>query len=126
MTVYVIETGEYSDRAIEAIFTNKAQAELYCAAHGIEFDDISEWETDTTEFSTDKPIKAKWVVRFAGTIYWYAECYPTVKDENSVVRHAGDFYVTLTLDRDTPKEKVKKIACDRLAKYRSERIEPFM
>ena len=34
MTIYIATDGEYSDYCIEAVFTDKNQAELFCATHG--------------------------------------------------------------------------------------------
>lgn len=33
MKIYIVTSGEYSDYGIDAVFTDKKQAELYCAVH---------------------------------------------------------------------------------------------
>ena len=40
MTVFVVTSGEYSDFHISAIFSDKEQAELYCAVHERELDGV--------------------------------------------------------------------------------------
>lgn len=47
MKVYIVTDGDYSDYHIEAVFTDKRQAELYSAFH---CGNVEEWETDKSFF----------------------------------------------------------------------------
>lgn len=53
MKIYIVESGEYSDRAIDAIFSTKETAEEYIKCHRYDF---YTWYSDTfriTEYDLD-------------------------------------------------------------------------
>ena len=62
-TVYIVTSGEYSDYGIDAVFSTKADAELYCKQPGHSGSccpGIEEWEMD----ALTKPLRAGYVNYF--------------------------------------------------------------
>ena len=57
MNIYVATSGEYSDYGIEEVFTDKKQAELYCATHGCY---LEVYEADRTKIETEQNPKFIW------------------------------------------------------------------
>ncbi len=48
MKVYVVTSGQYSDYSVDAVFTDKLEAEVYvteCLTISKDVNDIAEWET---------------------------------------------------------------------------------
>lgn len=45
-SIWVIETGEYSDYNVVGVFSSEENAKLYAASAGISEDSISEWTLD--------------------------------------------------------------------------------
>lgn len=129
MIVYIVTSGEYSDYGINAVFDNKTQAELYCAAHddGFNIPEIEEWDTEAVKIETDKPIMHRWeaYIREDGTIQSIS-CRSTLKDVNSIeykpYRPYGCYFVQATIGRDIPVEKARKIVLDRFAKWKYEQL----
>lgn len=81
MTIYVVTSGEYSDYHIDAVFTDRRQAELYCAATDSR---RAEWDYDSCsieEYETDG-------ARLEGEVYYgisfYAHIYGDSLDITSV------------------------------------------
>ena len=60
MVVYVVTDGEYSDYHIEAVFTDKEQAELYCATHNLKTVSIEEYDTEEHKFESATPVYSCW------------------------------------------------------------------
>ena len=128
MTVYVVTSGIYSDYHIDAIFTDKVKAELYCAVHENSLDqpEIEEWDTDGVEIATDKPVKHRWIAFIGedGAVIRLSSSL-TIRDINVIEYkqrlYCGQYIVQATLDRDVPEEKATKIIFDRLAKWKYER-----
>lgn len=128
MTVYVVTRGEYSDYHIEAIFTNKEQAVLYCATHesgyGWEPPEIEEWEADEHKFENNVPVKKSWKARVdvrTRNIKAIDEGF-TIRSVNEVKEsghwYANPFYfVTVTLGKDSTREQAEKAIFDRLAQW---------
>lgn len=135
MTVYIVTQGSYSDYHIEAVFTDKEQAQLYCAIHHDKsgwYDPcvIEEYETDTPKLETDKELTEEWVGIFYvdGRTSFGKEGF-ALKSRNVVEFHRAAlsrqmhyFRVVVYLPIDTPEDKAKKVICDFFAKYRAEQL----
>ena len=127
MTVYVCTSGTYSDYSIDAIFTDKEQAEIYCAIHddGYNYPQVEEWNTDEVKVEPCDSIKRTWIVyiKFDGTVH-SCDSKLTIKDCNKIELYGRNrtikYRVWVTLDKDIPEEKALKIAFDNLAKYKAE------
>jgi hypothetical protein len=62
-TIYIVTSGEYSDYSIEAVFSTRADAELYLKQPGFSeyaYPTIEEWEMD----SLSKSLHARYVNYF--------------------------------------------------------------
>lgn len=122
MKIYVVTSGEYSDYHIEAVFDSLEQAEIYCAVHDNIYTYVEEYDTEHNILCTDKVIKKTWYANMRDNeidnlYFQYAF------DEFNIVRY-DSFYkcyqVIVTLDKNTPEEKVEKIIYDRYAKWKYE------
>ena len=136
MIVYVVTAGEYSDYHIEAVFDKKQQAELYCAVHKLGNGDIEEWDTAEHRFdvSQKKTIQKVWTARIRirdGNLYSLTDRY-TLDNINSIVTKniwaaygCNEPYVeiTMTLNKRIAYSTAKKIAFDRFAVWKQNRVE---
>lgn len=122
-TIYIVTSGEYSDYEIEAVFTDKRQAELYCATKRHEYMTIEEWETDAVKMESDKEPLRYWRMTFdiKGDRHsvLYDEGYTFT--ENKKIRICyGCYEALLTTPVDYSEEKVKKIMYDFIAQWKYE------
>ena len=131
MTVYIVTSGEYSDYSIVAAFETEDQAKLYCAIHenSLEYPNIVELETETVE-NTDAPVMIYWIVKISddGRILSKQSSY-TIKNRNSVVCKGRDgwrnitvYEVCFTVAEEKGIDVIDKIARDRLAKYKYNKL----
>lgn len=128
MKVYIVTEGSYSDYHIEEVFTNKEQAELYCAIH--EDCRIEEYEADECKIDGKaEDLKSIWVLEkgldYQGLKYQYLykEDNMTFDDIDTIdVRRFPRPLITLTktFKRDTEEEKVRKIMQDKYAQLEYE------
>ena len=129
MKVYIVTQGEYSDYHIEAVFTDKEQAKLYCAVHKPTYDpcEISEWEADEVQLETRAKVMEKWVGRFdfQGKFdsVWkngYALEQPIQVNRMAWAR---GFTVIVCLPEGASEEKAKKVVCDIFAAWEYGQME---
>lgn len=131
MTVYIVTSGEYSDYSIVAAFETEDQAKLYCAIHenALYCPDIVELETETVE-NTNGPAMIYWIVKISddGRILSKQSRY-TTKNRNSVVCKGRDgwrnitvYEVCFTVAEEKGIDVIDKIARDRLAKYKYNKL----
>lgn len=66
MKVYIVTDGEYSEYAIQEVFSNKEAAEEYKYWHNIT-NEIEEYEVADTAMCTDG--KRSWFIKVSGTVY---------------------------------------------------------
>lgn len=124
MKVYVVTDGMYSDYHIEAVFTDRLQAELYCATHHANY--IEEYDADEHKFESDKEPKIEWTAefwRFKGEVSHSVSQRYTIKDTKSVVVRKGNVIVTVSLDKNISKKKAEKILLDMYAQWKYEQYE---
>ncbi len=116
MKIYIVTDGEYSDYGIEAVFTDKKQAEMFAALHHCKY--VEEWESDTASFEGDiKPyVLHKFVA--GGHGMRYSDSYYNNGKITKVVKEHGDIVVYVSLDK-YDFDKAQKIAQDMLAEYRA-------
>ena len=116
MEIYIATSGEYSDYGIEEVFTNKKQAELYCATHEC---CLEIYEADETRIETEQKPKYIW---FCGNNWrgdFTCETYRemTFKD---VFDKSSFLDLEISLDADIEDEKAKKILKDKYMQWKAE------
>lgn len=123
MKVYIVTDGEYSDYHIEAVFTDKKQAELYSVFHN---GDVEEWETDKSYFDEGTKLfvvhKIR-IIRRTDIVFEVEKLFGSLRpftrlDDDPF--HGITIYVSLE-ERDD--KKALKIAQDMYAKHKYERSE---
>lgn len=115
MTVYVTLEGEYSERHIEAVFTDHMQAAVYCAIHEGAW--IEEYEVDSVKLETSKEPKKIWKLpKHPFWEYVLEEGDYTFED----VQEFNDRYCAVSLPIDVKEEEAKKILRDKYAKWKAE------
>lgn len=117
MKIYIVTAGEYSDYHIEAVFTDKKQAELFCAIHEY---DLEEYEADEIQIDTNKKPKKIWHFckhrkNESLTIWTKGMTLDEMEDFSQYVK-------TISLDADIDEEKAKKIICDKYYKWKYEKM----
>ena len=132
MIVYVVTDGEYSDYHIEAVFTDKEQAELYCATHNLLTDSIEEYDTEEHKFESSTPVYSQWRYRIEerkngnATFYFSYVTFTTEKKDrfehvNSIFGESAPVVdARIVLEKDATAEQAKKAAYDRYAKWKYE------
>lgn len=129
--VYIVTSGEYSDYSVVAAFNTEKQAKLYCAIHENSLDcpDILELEIQNIE-NAGVPVMLYWIVRISddGRILSTQSRY-TTKNRNSVVCKGRDtwkniivYEVCFTVAEEKGVDVIEKIARDRLAKYKYNKL----
>lgn len=125
MKVYIVTSGEYSSYSIEAVFTNKKQAQLYAAAHSDDYMycSIETWDSDETKIDTSVQVKNRWraSINKTGEVKTCDVIYETIKEkEDEIIDYGSRVQVLVTLDKGIKKEQAVKIILDRVAarKYR--------
>lgn len=128
MTVYIVTDGEYSGYHIEAVFTNKEQAELYCATHecvdGRGSPEIEKWEVDNHKFESAVPVKKMWVAYVNAKTREIEAMHEhfTNRNENIVEKHVTGrlnlFYiVSVALGKNATRATAEKAVRDHLAQF---------
>ena len=134
--VYVITRGEYSDYAIEAIFTNLEAAEKYCAVHPIEYGDeamIEEWDiSDGSEIECEKVYRAisfsmsengrlySTEIKYSTKPFILDICYDRYANRRITREISGCIPVNKSIE---DREVAKKIIFDHVAKWKAEQAE---
>lgn len=128
MKVYIVTSGEYSDYGIEIVFTDRDQAELYCAMHENDYDSprVEEWDADDVEIDSAKPYMRRWEAKISSSgQVRYIDDACTFKEKNTISKcrtfHGEWFYTVIaTLDKDKTEDEAKKIIFDRLVAWKYE------
>lgn len=129
--VYIVTSGEYSDYGVVAAFNTEEQAKLYCAIHENSLDcpDILELEIENVE-NAGVPVMLYWIVRITenGSILSKESRY-TIKNRTSVIckgrdawRNTTVYEVCFTVSEGKSVDVIDKIARDRLAKYKYQKL----
>lgn len=132
MRVYIVTAGCYSDYHIEAVFTEKENAVLYCAVRGLHEDDIEEWEANEYKYNAD-PAKKKYLYIFRAVPQGWTFRIEDEEDEvltigdegvtleeptyNSNVIGYRDWVVVKVVLKEKDKGKAKKIAIDTVSEW---------
>ena len=111
MEIYIATSGEYSDYGIEEVFTDKKQAELYCATHGCY---LEVYEADRTKIETEQKPKFIWECgeNWRGEFFCNNYREMTFKDIFIKSRYSSK-KLKISLDADVEDEKAKKILKDK-------------
>lgn len=125
MKIYVVTSGEYSDYCIEAVFTDKEKAKLYCAAHEkytADYPRIEEYDTEDDAITGGAPVRRYCevkVVTITDPDRYYVKQFYGFARENSVVKDHFGYSVTFEVRRKTSRERAIKIAQDMIAEYKA-------
>lgn len=133
MKVYVITSGEYSDYYIRTVALSREKAEQICAMLNSQkryYSDaatIEEYDTGEIQCETNEDVNLCYDAAFdyktLENIYWCDPFYSF--DRNEIKRELRDhkyrILISATFPKDMPQEKVRKIMCDRVAKWKAEK-----
>lgn len=129
MKVYVITSGEYSDYCISAVALSREKAEQICATlNGLngyrsETATFDEYDTDEIQCETNEDVflcyEAGFDYKTLKNIYRCNPFYSFARNE-IISCHEHMIEITATFPKDMPQEKVRKIMCDRVAKWKAE------
>lgn len=129
MKVYIVTCGCYSDYQIEAVFEDIKKAEIYCAMHPSEDQEIEEYETEDASITSDKPVYKRWIgkIQKDGTTTFYEDGYCLKRVFK--VEDVPDYYpyrkayrkITMTTSTNKTEEQAKKIMFDKLAAWKYEK-----
>lgn len=131
MTVYIVTSGEYSDYSIVAACETETQAKIYCAIHEDSLDCPQIVELETEDVGTSRaPVMMHWIVNISsdGQILSKQSRY-TIKNRDSVICKGRDgwrnfivYEVCFTVSEGKGDDVIEKIARDRLAKYKYQKL----
>lgn len=135
MKIYIATSGIYSDYHIDAVFTDKNQAEIYAAIHGNDaFSiEIEEWDSDEIKLSPHE-IYNLYEIRLTDEMkevsvsdrLTISEKKPKIRKEKhdlGFCRFVYGYTAVFTTERDVSREQAVKIARDYIYQYRMEQIE---
>lgn len=133
MKVYVITSGEYSDYCILTVALSREKSEQICAMLNSQkryYSDeaiIEEYDTDEIQCETNEDVglyyDAAFDYRTLENIYWCDPFYSFGRNEigKSLTHDGRMILISATFPKDMPQEKVRKIMCDRVAKWKAEK-----
>lgn len=134
MKVYPITSGEYSDYCILTVALSREKAEQICAMlnsqkryYSAEAT-IEEYDTDEIQCETNEDVvlcyDAAFDYRTLENIYWCDPFYSFGRNEikRELRDHKYRILISATFPKDMPQEKVRKIMCDRVAKWKAEQL----
>lgn len=130
MKVYVVESGEYSDRYIDFVTDDEEIAKLYCELHNYsESTHYNEYDTDAVsleELHSEKDNAVpSWYIEFnpkgelVSSVFYYAERDHKV---DSYIGFTNSAYVHVFNIPKKEKEKAIKAARDKRAKLLAEKF----
>lgn len=130
MKIYIVTEGSYSDYHIEAVFTDREQAKLYCASHNdfcVDYE-IEEWEAVEIKLDSSLEICERWhgIFDFEGHFVNCYNCGLSLKKPIKLDSHTWrrvEYHVTVYVPEGTDKDKVQKIMCDVFAQWKYETME---
>lgn len=120
MMVYIVTM----DDRIQAVFSEREQAALYCAVRQ-DLDcklRIEEWDTEAIRITSNKPLLYKWSAYIDSNKKAFSEMLLeyTFKAESGILEEDDDCYVvTFTVDKEITAEQAGEIALDRLEKWKN-------
>lgn len=123
--VYVVTEGEYSSYHIQAIFSDCATAEKYCACRNRNEPEIEEWKIDDEEILSNEEVLLQWYFEIDKRgCFIKSRCLSYVYKSHAL-NHIDDLSFTykihLALDTSITKSEARKIAADKLAIYKAEK-----
>lgn len=124
MIVYVVTEGSYSDYHIEAVFTDRDQANNYLKLYPD--CEIEEYEADAIKIDVNK-IRYEWFATILpdGKLNRLT-CTPTLDRKEDCIALTNSvwlgvhFAVRLVTDRELERSVVEKACFDRVAKFKAE------
>ena len=116
MEIYIATSGEYSDYGIEEVFTDKKQAELYCATHGY---CLEIYKADKTRIETKQKPKYIWLCEENWKGDFDCKTYGEMTFKDIFIK-SGFLRLKISLDADIEDEKAKKILKDKYMQWKAE------
>ena len=125
MTIYVVTSGEYSDYGIDAVFTDKKQAELYCAVHEESHVETYIADQEKIEGEVYYGILARDYYKSAMWCKFFYSDKPvepsvTSKPESTWIAAHDEYIIPVNKSYENCYEAMKKVARDYIAKYKAE------
>ena len=121
MKIYIVTDGYYSDYHIEAVFTDKRQAEIYCGTH--QCDNIEEYEADQHQFDSDMELKLQWNARIYDGVVSEINKYYTFYNVESIEEDiVSTVSVIITTDTSVDEDMAQKIVLDKYYQWKYEQM----
>lgn len=119
MTVYIVTLNG----RVQAVFSEREQAALYCAIReDVDYElRIDEWDTEAIRIASIKPLFYRWSVYINSNEKAIPKpsYYCTFKAENNVYEEEGNCWVvTFTVDKEITVEQAEELALDRLKEWK--------
>lgn len=114
MLIYIATAGEYSDYHIEAVFTDKKQAELFCATHEYY---LEEYQADQVKIETTRKPKRTWCFVPDFSRFWTNDVFTFLDIEDF-----SGYAKRVSLDANIDEETAKKIIYDKYTKWKAEKL----
>ena len=133
MKVYVITSGEYSDYCVNTVALTREKAEQICAmlngSNGYRSDKATfeDYDTDEIQCESNEDVEFCYEAMFdyktLRNVYWSEPFYSFASNEikRGIAHHRCNILISATFPKDMPQEKVRKIMCDRVAKWKAEK-----
>lgn len=125
MKIYIATSGCYSDYSIDAVFTDRKKAEMYCAIHNQVDQDIEEWETEDDSITVDKPVLKRWagIYNRCGSFKIEEDgyCLNPIFQVHENYYHGGHHRITMSTSMDKTAEQAEKIMQDKFASWKYEK-----
>ena len=123
--VYVVTEGEYSSYHIQAIFSDCATAEKYCACRNRNEPEIEEWKIDDEEILSNEEVLLQWYFEIDKRGCFIKSRRLSYVYKSHALNHIDDLSFTykihLALDTSITKSEARNIAADKLAIYKAEK-----
>ena len=116
MEIYIATSGEYSDYGIEEVFTDKKQAELYCATHGC---CLEVYEADRTKIETEQKPKYIWFCGESWKGDFVCKTYGEMTFKDIFIK-SSFLELKISLNADIEEKKVEKILKDKYMQWKAE------
>lgn len=128
MKIYIVTSGEYSGYGIDAVFTDKKQAELYCAVHVHKESHVETYIADQEKIEGEVyyGILARDYYKSAMRCEFFYSDKPvepsvTSKSESTWIAAHDEYIIPVNKSYENSYEAMKKVARDFIAKYKAEK-----
>ena len=128
--VYVVRYGEYSDQGIAGVFSNKKQAETYCAIKN----ELETWDNywiddrilNEEAFPKEVKIVDVWeasIRKATGDLEIDEEPRKEIFEQEVKITGVEDDYICIIVESTIGPEHAKKVAIEQYQKYTQQKLE---